>query len=240
MYKRIMAGLATGTVAAAGLLAIEPRGGASAASSVTQAPLAPITTTTTRPDQRLVTLQRRLAALGYDAGPADGKLGPRTRHAVMAFQKVHGLTRTGRPGPEVDTALADATKPRAVVPDGAATRIEVDLRRQVLLYWRHGALARVLPVSTGSGKTYCVNGRCERAVTPTGRFRIERKVPGVDPGPLGQLYSPMYFHRGVAIHGYPAVPAYPASHGCVRIPMYATAALFQQLPIGTPVYVVAG
>ncbi len=243
MYKRIVAGLATATVAVAGILAIETRGGASAATPPPPVPTV-LPTPTTVDDNRVldngvITLQRRLASLGYDVGVADGKLGPRTRYAVTAFQKVEGLKRTGVPGPEVDAALATASKPSALVPNGAATRVEVDLRRQVLFYWQDGALVRVLPVSTGSGKTYCVYGTCERAVTPTGTFRIERKVPGIDPGPLGKLYSPMYFHRGVAIHGYPSVPSYPASHGCVRIPMYATAALFQQLPVGTPVHVVA-
>ena len=34
------------------------------------------------------------------------------------------------------------------------------------------------------------------------------------------LWYPLYFHRGFALHGYPSVPAYPASHGCVRLPMW--------------------
>jgi N-acetylmuramoyl-L-alanine amidase len=31
-----------------------------------------------------------------------------------------------------------------------------------------------------------------------------------------------YFHSdGIVIHGYPSVPAYPASHGCARVTMPA-------------------
>jgi len=184
-------------------------------------------------------LQHRLAALGYDVGAADGAAGVRLAHALMAFRKVEGLARTGRPGPEVDRALAQASRPGPLVPGGAPTRVEVDLRRQVLFLWVDGSLARILPVSTGSGQRYCVQGRCEVAVTPTGTFPVGRKVAGTDVGPLGPLYYPMYFSHGVAIHGEPSVPAYPASHGCVRIPMESAAALFAQVPAGTPVYVLS-
>jgi peptidoglycan hydrolase-like protein with peptidoglycan-binding domain len=189
-------------------------------------------------DASIVALQERLAALGYDVGAADGRMGERTSASIMAFQKVEGLARTGAPGPSVDSALASASPPRPLVPGGEATRVEIDLRRQVLLYWTDGHLARVLPVSTGSGRRYCLAGVCERAVTPTGVFHVGRKVPGVDPGPLGPLYYPMYFNGGIAIHGAPSVPASPASHGCTRIPMYAAASFFQQVPPGTAVYVV--
>ncbi|MDQ1359513.1 MAG: hypothetical protein QOJ52_2392 [Acidimicrobiaceae bacterium] len=61
---------------------------------------------------------------------------------------------------------------------------------------------------------------------------------GVDPGPLGVLYDPMYINGGIAIHGAPSVPATPASHGCARIPMYAAASFFDQVASGTAVYVV--
>lgn len=132
-----------------------------------------------------------------------------------------------------------AESPEALVPAGEPTRVEIDLARQVLFFWQDGRLARILPVSTGSGERYCVGEVCERAVTPTGTFRIGRKVAGVDQGPLGPLYWPMYFRGGVAIHGAPSVPAQPASHGCARIPMYAAASFFDQVPVGTIVYVVS-
>ena len=40
-----------------------------------------------------------------------------------------------------------------------------------------------------------------------------------------------------AIHGWTDVPTYAASHGCVRIPYWITLWMFDQDPIGTPVYV---
>ena len=36
----------------------------------------------------------------------------------------------------------------------------------------------------------------------------------------------MYFLGPYAIHGYPQVPPYPASHGCVRIPVWASAWMY--------------
>ena len=40
-----------------------------------------------------------------------------------------------------------------------------------------------------------------------------------------------------AIHGFPSVPTYPASHGCVRIPIWIADWLYQQSPVGERVYV---
>jgi lipoprotein-anchoring transpeptidase ErfK/SrfK len=43
--------------------------------------------------------------------------------------------------------------------------------------------------------------------------------------------------RGFAIHGYPEVPAYPASHGCVRVPMWVATRLFAMHAYGFPIYI---
>ena len=201
----------------------------------------PESTTTTaapaEPDQALLELQQRLAELGYDVGRADGFGGWQTYYAICAFQKVEGLERTCEDNAEVREALSTATTPGPMVPGGESDRVEIDLDRQVLFLWRGGALARILPVSTGNGEHYCVEGDCDTAITPTGFFRIGRKARGLEVSRLGELYDPMYFYGGIAIHGSPSVPDYPASHGCVRVPMYASPTLFDQVPAGTAVYV---
>ena len=200
----------------------------------------PPTTTAPAPPQSdgsILELQRRLAELGYDIGTPDGNWGWRTHHTVMAFQKMEGLARTGKDSPELRAALGKASKPGAFVPNGEANRVEVDLQRQVLLVWKGNDLARILSVSTGNGKRYCVEGHCDTAITPTGSFRIGRKFAGKEVSRLGELFHPMYFYGGIAIHGSPSVPGHPASHGCVRVPMYAAASLFDQVPRGTAVYV---
>ena len=198
------------------------------------------TQTTARPqaDGSVLELQQRLADLGYDVGSIDGFAGWQTYYAIAAFQKVEGLRRTGEDNAEVREALATATRPGPMVPGGESDRVEIDLNRQVLFLWRGGALTRILPVSTGNGEYYCEAGQCDTAITPTGTFRIGRKARGLEVSHLGELYDPMYFYGGIAIHGSPSIPGYPASHGCVRIPMYASPTLFDQVPAGTVVYVV--
>jgi peptidoglycan hydrolase-like protein with peptidoglycan-binding domain len=219
------------------------------ASTVTQAPTTssstvPETTTTTaaaapvKADGSILELQQKLAELGYDVGTPDGFGGWQTYYAIFAFQKVEGLSRTGEDNAEVRDALTRATRPGPMVPGGESNRVEIDLDRQVLFLWKGGALARILPVSTGSGEYYCVDGECDTAITPTGTFRIGRKARGLEVSRLGELYDPMYFYGGIAIHGSPSIPGYPASHGCVRVPMYASPTLFDQVPSGTAVYVV--
>lgn len=211
---------------------------------------APTTTTTANPLAAGLTkgakgpevqrLEERLAALGYDAGKVDGVFDAATGHALMAFQKIQNLPRNSLATDQVVAALATASKAEAMVPDGGADRVEIDLKRQVLLLFKGGSLLRVLSVSTGNGKKYCVDGQCAVAVTPGGSFRAGRKIKGLRVSRLGQLYDPVYFNGGIAIHGAPSVPGYPASHGCVRIPMHVSRWFHDQVPSGTPVYVIGG
>lgn len=127
-----------------------------------------------------------------------------------------------------------------VIVDAKATgpvRIEVDISAQRLLLYRGRTLARSLHVSTGSGRRYCVAGDCAVAHTPRGRFHVYTRVAGWRTSRLGQLYNPLYFNGGYAIHGAGSVPAYPASHGCVRISMANARWLPSAVPDGTPVWV---
>lgn len=185
-------------------------------------------------------LQQRLVALHYDPGPVDGRYGGGLTSAVMAFQKVAGMPRNGRATVDVLAAVAAATDPAPLLPDGGPTRIEVDFKRQVLFFYKDGVLQRIIPVSTGNGKKYCEDGICGVAVTPSGSFRIERRIKGKRKSYLGLLYDPLYFYGGFAIHGSPSVPGYPASHGCVRIPMHVSRWMFDNAPNRTPVYLIGG
>ena len=45
--------------------------------------------------------------------------------------------------------------------------------------------------------------------------------------------------RGVAIHGYASVPTYPASHGCVRTPLWFAPGFYSRWDVGASVYVFA-
>jgi peptidoglycan hydrolase-like protein with peptidoglycan-binding domain len=189
---------------------------------------------------QVLALEQRLAVLKYDVGRVDGFFDSNTGHAVMAFQKVHGLKRSGRATQEVLDRLSTAGPPAPLVAGGGAIRVEVDIKRQVLFLYTGGALNRIVSVSTGSGQRYCVEGQCDTAVTPGGSFRISRRIAGWRTSRLGRLWNPLYFNGGIAIHGAASVPAYPASHGCVRVPMSTATWLPAVVPNGTPVYVVGG
>ncbi|HEX2039025.1 MAG TPA: L,D-transpeptidase family protein [Acidimicrobiales bacterium] len=219
-------------------------------STTTTTTAPPTTTTTAKPippglgrgakGPEVQALEERLAALKYDTGIVNDAFDAMTQHAVTAFQKVHGLPRTGRATDDVVKALQTATPPPPMMPDGGGTRVEVDLKRQVLFLYKGGELTRILPVSTGNNKRYCVDGQCATAVTPGGSFKVNRKIKGLRVSRLGKLYNPLYFNGGIAIHGAPSVPAYPASHGCVRIPMPSSPWFHDTVDRGTPVYVLGG
>jgi lipoprotein-anchoring transpeptidase ErfK/SrfK len=182
-------------------------------------------------------LQRRLTSLGYWLGGADGEYGVLTEQAVMALQKAAGLNRDGVFGPRTRAALHDRVQPRPRRPEGSG--VEVDLRRQLLIYVRDGAPQRIFNASTGSGARYLQDGAEHVAVTPTGKFTVYRGVDGQENGPLGSLWRPKYIVHGIAIHGYPSVPGYPASHGCIRVSNAAMDHLWSSpaLPLGSSVWV---
>ena len=62
--------------------------------------------------QRIARVQRALTALGYDTGPWDGILGPKTRAAIRAVEARGGLPVTGTISDRLETALRSAVRPR--------------------------------------------------------------------------------------------------------------------------------
>lgn len=200
----------------------------------------PTPTPPAKPAYDVAAVQQRLTDLKYYAGGVDGRPGPVLTAAVMAFQKVNGLSVDGVVGPQVLGALA-APKAPVLRASSPADRLEVDLGKQVLYLVKGGAIVRIMAVSSGNGATYRnKDGSNDRALTPVGWYTIGRRVRGPEVAPLGVLYDPQYFYQGWAIHGSDSVPAYPASHGCVRINRWDGTWLFGQVGPGTPVYLYDG
>jgi N-acetylmuramoyl-L-alanine amidase len=170
----------------------------------------------------VLALKRRLAELRYALPQVDSGFGHATYEAVLAFQKAHGLPRTGRVGPGFWRRLFRSSAPRPRVRRG--DYLEVDKSRQLLMEVRGGKVDRVIHVSTGATGN-----------TPVGTWRVYREVFGWD----WVLYHPMYFLRGFAIHGYPSVPPWPASHGCVRVPLWLASGLRERWGYGSVVRVYA-
>ena len=186
----------------------------------------------------VVTLQRRLAALGYWCGSADGVFGHLTQQAVWAVQKVAGLGRDGVVGPLTWAAVDAGKRPTPRYRSG--THIEVDKARQVLMVVVSGSLSTTLNTSTGSGERYYSDGRWKTAYTPTGTYSIySRYTSGWQTGPLGSMWRPAYWYKGWALHGSTSIPPYPASHGCVRISTSAMNSLYTRglVPVGRQIIV---
>ena len=183
-------------------------------------------------------LEKRLETLLYDVGKVDDLYDQNTAYGVMAFQKVNGMARTGRATDDVIAALASAKQPPALVPNGGENRGEVDIPRQVLFLYKSNTLQKIVTISSGNNQRFCSEGWCRRAVTPGGSYGFYRQGRGWETGPLGSLYNPIYFNGGIAVHGSRSVPAQPASHGCIRIPMSVAEWFPGAVHIGMPVHVV--
>lgn len=183
----------------------------------------PVSSTPIAGDIRWV--EQRLAELSYRPGPVDGVFDAKTKGAVIAFQKWEGLSRTGQINSATWTRLQTATRPKPHRASAASQWIEVNKTKQVLLYCKDGAVYWTLPVSTGSASV--------GIATPSGDRKVTRKTTEISP-----RYRPLYISTTLlAIHGYPSVPTYPASHGCVRTHTWDQDALWPLIPVGTPVYI---
>jgi peptidoglycan hydrolase-like protein with peptidoglycan-binding domain len=179
--------------------------------------------------------ERRLADLGYWTGAIDGRFDPGTRSALIAFQKWQGRQITSRLTPAELEAIRNSPPPTAREPGYA--HVEVDLDRQVLLWVNENGGVRVLPISSGNDKPFVDEGQTSIAYTARGRFLVYDKEVGWGNGPVGSVYYANFISGGVAIHGSPSVPVLPASHGCIRVPMFAAREISRLLPVGTIVLV---
>ena len=163
-------------------------------------------------------LERRLAQLGHHLRGRDKYYGQDTLDAVMAFNKVHGRARVSHVSSSTWYTLAGAHRPKARF-SGPRFHIEVNQSKQVLYVVRGGKVRKILHVSTGAPST----------PTYDGTYQFWGKIAGYSPN---RLYYPSYFHGARAIHGWPEVPPYNASHGCVRVPMWAAKWIYRQTEIG--------
>jgi peptidoglycan hydrolase-like protein with peptidoglycan-binding domain len=179
--------------------------------------------------------EQRLANLGYWTGPVDGRFDSPTRWALIAFQKYEGRAITETLTIDELEAIRASASPQGR--DTGYPHVEVDLDRQVLIIVDETNRSRVLPVSTGNEKRFMSDGQESIAYTPRGRFVVYDKSFGWENGQLGSVYYANYISGGVAIHGYLSVPNEPASHGCIRIPMFAARQVSKLLKLGTIVLV---
>lgn len=116
------------------------------------------------------------------------------------------------------------------VPDSAGPeRVVISLGDQLAYLYRGDDLVAVAAISTG------VEGRN----TPTGIFAVLDKKPfyrskKYDNAPMPWMQRIDQY--GVALHGG-YNPGYPASHGCIRLPVAFAKKLYSVTSVGTPVYI---
>jgi lipoprotein-anchoring transpeptidase ErfK/SrfK len=141
------------------------------------------------------------------------------------------------------TITADPEKAGYEIQDGrhsfttgvSPKRIEVDLTRQRLNAWQGSIL--VLDTNISSGRY---------GNTPAGNFTA-------GPYKSRMHYSSKYHNAPmpwsvqitghIFFHGFSSVPAYPASHGCIRVPLTGANParfLYEWVDIGTPIRIYRG
>jgi hypothetical protein len=117
----------------------------------------------------------------------------------------------------------------ANIPQTGDTKVVIDRLTQLLYVYRDDKLIGVATVSTGKkGKE-----------TPLGFWAVmNKKLKGYsrkyDNAPMP--YMQMYDSAGIAFHAGPN-PGYPASHGCVRLPLKFAEKLFGLTQVGTKVVI---
>jgi L,D-transpeptidase catalytic domain/Putative peptidoglycan binding domain/Sporulation and spore germination len=183
------------------------------------------------PDAGVKQLQQRLIELGYLLrGDDDGRFGPATQNAILAFQKWERLGRTGLLDRETKARLANAKHPAPVSEGARGKRAEILLDRQVSLLIDDNQVVRTIAVSSGKPST----------PTPPGNYRVYAKIARWWSVPFREwLPWAIPFVGGIAYHEFQDVPTFPASHGCVRQSSTVARWTYDFATVGMPVKVIA-
>jgi L,D-transpeptidase catalytic domain len=174
---------------------------------------------------KVLLLQRGLLKLGF-ATPVTGYFDGLTANAVKVLRKTNGMGRGGYATTSVYAMVLrrdGAFKLRYPSSGTHGKHVEFDWSRQVLVLADRGKPYRAYHVSSGKPST----------PTVFGSFRFYRKEPGTNSH--GMVHS-SYFIGGYAVHGYASVPNYPASHGCLRVPIPNALSIYNWIDIGDPIY----
>jgi hypothetical protein len=163
-------------------------------------------------------VQEKLAALHIYI-PQTGVWDSGTEWAVNAY---HRLLNRG-----YSTTLDAATLNDLLAGQGSFTvrypnqgrHVEGDLGKQLAALIDGSKVYWIFPISSGKPST----------PTILGSFQIYNRVPGYLPD---GMYFSDFFIRGYALHGYDPSPDYPASHGCMRLPIQDAIAAFNWLTLG--------
>lgn len=141
------------------------------------------------------------------------------------------------------------------LPAAAAPSLHINLKEQTVYLLDDGFLRNISPISSGK----------LGYATPKGTFQIRTKEENHYSATYGKIVdgngsvviadarsdmtpppgcrfvrAPMPYYMGfTARHGLHGgyLPGYPASHGCVRMPLAKAREFFELIPVGTRVYI---
>lgn len=163
-------------------------------------------------------IQQRLAALHFYV-PQTGVYDQGTGLAIDAYHRLlHWGTSQNLDGRTVSFLLDGFGEFKVRFPSHGR-HAEGNLGLQLLALADGGKVDMIFPISSGKPST----------PTILGDFQVYDRVPGYLPD--GMYYSD-FFTGGYAIHGYDPAPDYPASHGCLRLPIVDAITVFNWLNYG--------
>jgi L,D-transpeptidase catalytic domain len=166
-------------------------------------------------------IQQRLAAMHFYI-PQTGVYDSGTGWAIDAYHRLlHWGTSQVLDGRTV-SFLLDGFGAFPVRDARAGRHAEGNLSLQLLALIDGSKVQTIYPISSGKPST----------PTILGHFSVYSKTPGYLPD--GMYYSNFFF-GGYAIHGYNPAPDYPASHGCMRVPIPDAISIYSWLQVGNVV-----
>ncbi len=163
-------------------------------------------------------IQQRLIALHLYLPPS-GVYDQQTGLALDAYHRLLGHGVSPNLDPATITDLLNGAGAFEVRYPRDGTHVEGDLADQLLALIHGSKVDRIYPISSGKPST----------PTVLGHFHVYLR----DPGYLSDgMYYSDFFYGGYAIHGYDPAPDYPASHGCMRLPISDAISVFDWLTYG--------
>lgn len=207
-------------------------------------------------------IQQRLKDLKFDPGVVDGIYGGDTIMAIWAFQAIVLKMTRDTVVDFVTPVLWESMRGNVTIAarreSNTPNHVEVYLPEQVMTVFKGAELQLVTHISSGTGKVWCEEviidpgeegnkgadvikeGICGEAITPGGVYYFYNRKIGLRESKLGTMWNPVYFNFGIAIHGAMMVPNEPASHGCIRIPIFISEYFPAMVEYGDRVYVFDG
>jgi hypothetical protein len=168
---------------------------------------------------RLVALlQQRLAALHFSI-PQTGVYDTGTGLALDAYHRLLTWGTYQTIDSRTVTWLLNGWGEFKVRYRGDGKHAEGNLTNQLLALIDRGHVLSIYPISSGKPST----------PTILGRFHVYRKQPNYLPD---GMYFSAFFIGGYAIHGYNPAPDYPASHGCMRVPIVDALSIYNWIGMG--------